>query len=106
MGAMVTGLDDAENRDRCPRQIVWAVGVADARRPSTQPRPQAGEAPEAVGGEVHLLNDLSVLTITFTLHDDADEILQWVRIYMRPDVPTPEETMQFATGTWAASQRM
>lgn len=47
-----------------------------------------------------------VLTIGFTLHDKADEVLQWVRLYLHPDHTTPEETMDIASGTWSAAEPM
>ncbi len=69
-------------------------------------RMSIGLAPMTATSALGLTVADRVLTITFTLWDDSDEILQWVRIYMHPDVPTPEETMKFTTGTWAASERM
>ncbi len=47
-----------------------------------------------------------VLTITFTLHDKDDEVLQWVRLYLHPDRTTPEETMDLEHGTWSAAEQM
>jgi GntR family transcriptional regulator len=45
-----------------------------------------------------------VLVATFTLHRPDDSVLEWVRIYLHPDQSTPEETMEFTTGTWSAAE--
>jgi hypothetical protein len=47
-----------------------------------------------------------VLTTTFTLHDPDDVLIQWVRIFLHPELSTPEETMEISTGHWSASKTM
>ncbi len=64
----------------------------------------AGQAPAHATSALGLSIAASVLTITFTLHDQTDDIVQWVRLYMHPDVPTPGEMMDLATGTWTTTE--
>jgi GntR family transcriptional regulator len=47
-----------------------------------------------------------VLVATFTLHRPDDSVLEWVRVYLHPDQSTPEETMDFTTGTWSAAEHI
>jgi GntR family transcriptional regulator len=45
-----------------------------------------------------------VLVSTFTVHDVADTVVEWVRIYLHPDQPTPDETVDLTTGRWSATE--
>jgi GntR family transcriptional regulator len=47
-----------------------------------------------------------VLVATFTLHRPDDSVLEWVRVYLHPDQATPEETMEFTSGTWSAAENI
>ena len=38
------------------------------------------------------------LVYTFTLQDDDEKTIEWVRIYIHPDEPSPLETVNFKTG--------
>lgn len=51
------------------------------------------------------LND-PALVYTFTHHASTDEVLQWVRIWVRHDEPSPDEVFSYETGTWAMSTTM
>ena len=62
-----------------------------------------GQAPAHATSDLGLPIAASVLTITFTLHTESDDIVKWVRLYMHLDVPTPGETMDLATGTWTTT---
>lgn len=66
------------------------IGIAHA--PAT--------ATEALG--LNLADQM--LMATFTVHGPDDGVLEWVRIYLRPDHSTPEETLDLSTGTWSATE--
>lgn len=75
--------------------------VATMRR-----RMSIGQAPPSATAALGVTIAEPVLTITFTLHDETDEIIQWVRLYLHPDHATPEETMDIARGSWSTAERM
>ena len=51
------------------------------------------------------LND-PTLVYTFTHHDRNDVVVQWVRIWVRQDEPSPEEVLSYETGAWSMSTTM
>jgi len=63
-------------------------------------------APALVAEALGLTIAEQVLVATFTLHRPDDSVLEWVRIYLHPDQSTPEETMDFTTGTWSAAEHI
>lgn len=75
--------------------------VATMRR-----RMSVGQAPPSATAALGITIAEPVLTITFTLHDAADGVIQWVRLYLHPEHATPEETMNIANGTWSAAEPM
>ncbi|WP_040491213.1 GntR family transcriptional regulator [Ilumatobacter nonamiensis] len=75
--------------------------VATMRR-----RMSVGQAPPSATAALGITIAKPVLTITFTLHDAADGVIQWVRLYLHPDHATPEETMNIENGSWSAAEPM
>lgn len=51
------------------------------------------------------LND-PTLVFTFTIGDDKDTVIEWVRIYVHPNEPNPCETMNLETGSWRTDVAM
>lgn len=44
----------------------------------------------------------STLVYTYTLFDEKEEIIEWVRIHVHPQEPAPLEKMNLVQGTWEA----
>ena len=73
--------------------------VASLRR-----RMRAMHAPAGVAEHLSLTVADPVLVATFTVHEVADELLEWVRIYVRPDHSQPEEHLDIRSGTWSPAE--
>lgn len=93
--------DDLRTQPMVPLLAKLGYTIARMRR-----RMSVGQAPAHATSALGLPVAASVLTVTFTLHDETDDVVQWVRLYMPPDIPTPEETMDLATSTWTTTEPM
>ena len=69
-------------------------------------RVSASLAPPEVARHLGLTLNDPTLVYTFTHHDAADAIVQWVRIWVRFDEPAPDEVFSYETRTWSASDAM
>jgi GntR family transcriptional regulator len=69
-------------------------------------RVSACMAPPNVARHLGLMIHEPALVYTFTHHDAADLVVQWVRIWVRHDEPGPEEVFSYETGTWSMSTAM
>ncbi|NML47469.1 GntR family transcriptional regulator [Ramlibacter sp. G-1-2-2] len=69
-------------------------------------RVSASIAPPHVARQLKLVLNEPTLVYTFTHHDDQGGVVQWVRIWVRPDEPSPEESFSYATGMWSMSTAM
>jgi GntR family transcriptional regulator len=84
-------------------QLLREHGVQFARLTR---RVGASLAPPTVARELELMLNEPTLVYTFTHHDVDDVVVQWVRIWVRPDEPSPEEVFSYATGSWSMSTTM
>ncbi len=84
-------------------RILRDTGVVFA---SLRRRVSASLAPPDVARHLGLTLNDPTLVYTFTHHDPADAIVQWVRIWVRFDEPAPDEVFSYATRTWSASDAM
>lgn len=69
-------------------------------------RVTASLAPPDVAKYLGLTLNDPTLVYTFTHHDTDDAVVQWVRIWVRADVPSPDEVFSYKTKTWSASSSM
>lgn len=69
-------------------------------------RVSASLAPPQVARHLRLTLNEPTLVYTFTHHDQANEVVQWVRIWVRQDEPSPEEVFSYKTGAWSMSSTM
>lgn len=90
-------------RSRPMFELLTAQGftISQMRR-----RMRIGQAGTEVTSALGLSLAEPVLITTFTLHDQEDALIQWVRIFLHPEHSTPEETMDLATGAWSATEAM
>jgi GntR family transcriptional regulator len=72
---------------------------------SLRRRMSVTHAPAGVAEHLGLTLADPVLVTTFTVHDPADELLEWVRIYVHPDEPGPEERLDLRAGAWSSTER-
>jgi len=84
-------------------RILRDTGVVFAR---LRRRVSASLAPPDVARHLGLTLNDPTLVYTFTHHDPADAIVQWVRIWVRFDEPAPDEVFSYETRTWSASEAM
>lgn len=61
-------------------------------------------APPLVADHLGLTVVDPVLVTEFTIHGIADRPIEWVRIYLHPEVAGPEETMDLETGVWTPQE--
>lgn len=66
----------------------------------------ASLAPPHVAGHLGLTLNDPTLVYTFTHHDAQDVVVQWVRIWVRSDEPSPDEVFSYETGAWSMSTAM
>lgn len=66
----------------------------------------ASLAPPHVARQLGLMLNEPTLVYTFTHHDTDNVVVQWVRIWVRPDEPSPEEVFSYETGHWSMSTTM
>ncbi|MFO1302170.1 MAG: GntR family transcriptional regulator [Burkholderiales bacterium] len=69
-------------------------------------RVSASLAPPDVAKHLGLTLNDPTLVYTFTHHDERDAVVQWVRIWVRADEPSPDEVFSYKTRTWSASSSM
>jgi GntR family transcriptional regulator len=84
-------------------QILRDTGVTFS---TLRRRVSASLAPPDVARHLRLTLNDATLVYTFTHHDASDAIVQWVRIWVRSDEPSPDEVFSYATKTWSASSSM
>lgn len=84
-------------------QILREMGVKFV---TLRRRVAATLAPPYVAKHLMLTLNDPTLVYTFTHHDASDAVVQWVRIWVRPDVPSPNEAFDYTTKTWSASRSM
>lgn len=90
---------DLEQRPMVSILADQGIKIARMRR-----RIDVGHAPPLVAHHLGLTVTEPVLTVEFTLHDEDDSAVEWVRIYLHPEQPGPEESMDLATGVWTPQQ--
>ena len=90
----------ADLRSKPMAEILSGQGI-ELRR--MRRRMHATSAPPFVAERLDLTIVDPVLLVTFTMHDDDDRPVEWVRIYLHPNQPAPQETMDLTSGTWSAS---
>jgi GntR family transcriptional regulator len=86
---------DLEQRPMASILADRGIKLARMRR-----RINVGHAPPLVAHPLGLTVTEPVLIVEFTLHDDDDSAVEWVRIYLHPEQPGPEESMELASGVW------
>lgn len=84
-------------------QVLLEAGVSFAK---LRRRVSASLAPAHVARHLGLTLNDPTLVYTFTNHDQSDQVVQWVRIWVRPDEPSPEEVFSYETRTWTVSEAM
>lgn len=84
-------------------QLLREEGISFAR---LRRRVSAIMAPPHVARHLGLTLNEPTLVYSFTHHDAADVVVQWVRIWVRHDEPSPEEIFSYKTGTWSMSSPM
>ncbi len=84
-------------------QVLRESGVRFAR---LSRRMRAALAPPNVAAHLGLTLNDPTLVYTFTHFDEADRAVQWVRIWVRYDEPSPEEVFDYSTETWSMSTTM
>lgn len=84
-------------------QLLREEGVQFARLTR---RVSASLAPPHVARHLGLTLNEPTLVYTFAHHNVQGEVVQWVRIWVRPDEPSPDEVYSYATGTWTMSATM
>lgn len=84
-------------------QILREKGVRFSR---LSRRINAVLAPPHVAAPLGLTLNDPTLVYTFTHHDDQDQVVQWVRIWVRTDEPGVSEEFNYETGTWSMSSAM
>jgi GntR family transcriptional regulator len=99
----VGGRHTAHRLATMPMGRIFAAEGIDLR--SLRRRMSVTHAPVGVAEHLGLTLADPVLVTTFTAHDPADEILEWVRIYVHPDEPAPEEWLDLRAGTWSSTER-
>jgi len=58
-------------------------------------------APPHVARHLGLTLNDPTLVYTFICHNSDNQIVQWVRIWVHPEHPGPEEILSYDTGTWS-----
>lgn len=66
----------------------------------------AALAPPNVARHLGLTLNDPTLVYTFTHQDEKGMVVQWVRIWVRSDEPSPDEVFSYETGTWVMSAAM
>lgn len=84
-------------------QILREMGISFV---TLRRRVTASLAPPDVAKHLGLTLNDPTLVYSFTHHDERDTVVQWVRIWVRSDVPSPDEVFDYATRTWSASRSM
>lgn len=84
-------------------QILRDMGIRFA---TLRRRVTASLAPPDVARHLGMTLNDPTLVYTFTHHDHDDAVVQWVRIWVRSDVPSPDEEFDYTTRTWSASRSM
>lgn len=84
-------------------QILREKGISFSR---LSRRINAVLAPPHVAVPLGLTLNDPTLVYTFTHHDDQDQVVQWVRIWVRSDEPGVTEEFNYATGAWSMSSVM
>jgi GntR family transcriptional regulator len=67
-------------------------------------RISAAGAPEPVARHLSVPMHSPTLVHTFLLRDRSERPVEWVRIHVRPDRPTPVEVFDLTTGAWTLSE--
>ena len=94
----------AAKLDKLPMtQILRGMGIEFV---TLRRRVSASLAPPDVAKHLGLTLNDPTLVYTFTHHDERDAVVQWVRIWVRSDVPSPDEVFSYTTKTWSASRSM
>lgn len=62
--------------------------------------------PPHIAAQLGVMLHDPTLVYTFTHHDSKDLVVQWVRIWVRHDEPSPEEVFSYETGNWSMSTSM
>lgn len=84
-------------------QLLREQGVQFARLTR---RMSAALAPAQVAQHLGLAVNEPTLVYTFTHEDKNDAVVQWVRIWVRHDEPSPDEVFSYETGAWSMSTAM
>lgn len=84
-------------------QILREKGISFSR---LSRRINAVLAPPHVAVPLGLTLNDPTLVYTFTHHDDQDQVVQWVRIWVRSDEPGVTEEFNYSTGAWRMSSVM
>ncbi len=84
-------------------QILRDTGVRFSR---LSRKISAALAPPRVAAHLGLTLNDPMLVYTFTHHDDRDVVVQWVRIWVRSDEPSPDEVFSYRTGVWSMGSVM
>ena len=74
------------------------VTIAELHRKIGVARP-----PLAVAASLDISVNNNTLVYTHVLIGARDETIEWLRIYMHPDEPSPIEVMDFKTGAWTTT---
>ena len=88
-------LEAAKLQDVPIGQILRATGIS---LNSMTRRLSASLPPPDVASHLSITVNAPTLVCTFTLADDADEILEWARIYLHPNEASPREVVNLKTG--------
>lgn len=99
----VGGRHTAHRLATMPMGRIFAAEGIELR--SLRRRMSVAHAPVGVAEHLGLTLADPVLVTTFTAHDPADDILEWVRIYVHPDEPGAEERLDLRAGTWSSTER-
>lgn len=84
-------------------QILRGMGIEFS---TLRRRVTASLAPPDAAKHLSLTLNDPTLVYTFTHHDAQDAVVQWVRIWVLADEPSPDEIFDYTTRTWSASSSM
>lgn len=88
-------------RDLSRRPMVPILNDLGIKLSRMRRRISVTHAPPLVASHLNLTIVDPVLVTEFTLHDDDDRTVEWVRIYVHPDQPAADEIMDLGTRVWA-----
>jgi GntR family transcriptional regulator len=69
-------------------------------------RVSATTVPSHIARHLNLTLNEPTLVYTFTHQDADDGVIQWVRIWVRHDEPSPQEVFSYDTGAWTINTTM